>query len=512
MNARISRLFPLMRNASKSTATSKNPAGLEKDVNAILLCVGMAGVPAVFGTTPLISSISQRMGDCIDVLCTTTSNDGTSSANDLAAMRSLIASILLTEDGDRVTNAMAKSSKQVMLAKEDDGGGGGLLGSTKRRSVDQTALGLVEDENPLIINSADMARATVERLAVLSVCESDTQFRKFEGRNKEPEKGAGTKKRLRKTTKDADLDGFDFRGKARSTPYNVSSSASSVSGSTTTTLPSSDASFSMRSTASSGSNLALKGPKKDTSSRASNRAPLLRPSKDDPGRNRRSTMGHTSSVASRGRNPAGGRRPSGFGDTNGAAAGGFAFGNSTHSKQSLRSQSDAASMASSRSQTQSQSSRQQDFDPFQDIAAHTPAPGFGSELVDGNGNDFGSNDSAKVLVNIALNEDLTCFYKLSKMSSCTVEGVVQVQVKSNADQGVPFFLLIRDPSKHIQSIQENKKFADSMADSLASEPASTRPDYMFTVSVPKADNYFPVMRYKCGNELRPVPIVSLSCR
>jgi hypothetical protein len=81
-------------------------------------------------------------------------------------------------------------------------------------------------------------------------------------------------------------------------------------------------------------------------------------------------------------------------------------------------------------------------------------------------------------------------------------------VKSNTQEGVPFFLLIRDPSKHIHSIQENKKFADNLEDSIAQEPPSRRPDYKFTVSVPKADNYFPVMRYKCGNELRPVPIVS----
>jgi hypothetical protein len=82
-------------------------------------------------------------------------------------------------------------------------------------------------------------------------------------------------------------------------------------------------------------------------------------------------------------------------------------------------------------------------------------------------------------------------------------------VKSNTEKGGPFFLVIRDPSKHLQSIQENKKFADNMADSLRHENPSTRPDYKFTVSVPKADNYFPVMRYKCGNELRPVPIVSI---
>lgn len=85
----------------------------------------------------------------------------------------------------------------------------------------------------------------------------------------------------------------------------------------------------------------------------------------------------------------------------------------------------------------------------------------------------------------------------------------QVQVKSNTQSGGPFSLLVRDPSNHILSIQENKKFADNMASSLAREPPSTRPDFKFTVSVPRADNYFPVMRYKCGSELRPVPIVSV---
>lgn len=48
-----------------------------------------------------------------------------------------------------------------------------------------------------------------------------------------------------------------------------------------------------------------------------------------------------------------------------------------------------------------------------------------------------------------------------------------------------------------------------MAASLANEPENSRPDHKFTVSVPKTEGYFPVMRYKCGNDLRPVPIVSL---
>jgi hypothetical protein len=38
-----------------------------------------------------------------------------------------------------------------------------------------------------------------------------------------------------------------------------------------------------------------------------------------------------------------------------------------------------------------------------------------------------NSSSGRVQVNIALNEDLSCSYKLSQLSSCSVEGVVQVR-------------------------------------------------------------------------------------
>ncbi|KAG7337878.1 Muniscin mu homology domain containing protein [Nitzschia inconspicua] len=502
--SKLSSVFPFVRNASKTLATSKNPAGLEKDVNALLLCVGMTGIPVMFGATPLVYSIQLRMDDCIRILSqhgpSINSESATVSSGDVSAAKSLLTTLLLTEDEDRMTNTMADAPNRLVLAEDEGAGssGGGLLGTNRRKSTENNnSMGMAGEENPLLVNSADQARVIVERLAVLSVCESDTLFRKFEGRNKEAERGSG-KKRLRKTTKDADLDGFDFRGTPRSS-RNVISTSASLSGTTTTTLPSSESSVSMLSTHSSGSNLALKGPRKDTSSRVANKTPpLLRPSKDDA-RSRRATMGQQLGANSRDRNT--GSRRSGTVGINGGAS---VFGSSTHSKQSVRSvQSDIASFTSRQSHSQASN---QNFDPFQDIAEHNPDSRHGNDAMDISRNDFTAAGPAKVLVNVALNEDLTCFYKLSKMSSCSVEGVVQVQVKSNIDQGVPFFLLLRDPSKHIQSIQENRKFADSMADSLASEPVSTRPDYMFTISVPKADNYFPVMRYKCGSELRPVPI------
>jgi hypothetical protein len=127
--------------------------------------------------------------------------------------------------------------------------------------------------------------------------------------------------------------------------------------------------------------------------------------------------------------------------------------------------------------------------------------GFGRRQPQPSHGTSSGESGARVLVNVALNEDLTCFYKLSKMSSCSVEGVVQVQVKTNLDKAPPFMLVLRDPSSHILSIQENNRFATNV---------SRGEDYKFQINVPRDDNYFPVMRYKCGDALRPVPIVSAS--
>lgn len=42
-----------------------------------------------------------------------------------------------------------------------------------------------------------------------------------------------------------------------------------------------------------------------------------------------------------------------------------------------------------------------------------------------------SESSVRLQVNVALNEDLTCSYKQSKMTSCSVEGVIQVREIDN---------------------------------------------------------------------------------
>lgn len=78
-------------------------------------------------------------------------------------------------------------------------------------------------------------------------------------------------------------------------------------------------------------------------------------------------------------------------------------------------------------------------------------------------------------------------------------------MKTNARALFPFQLLLRDPSEHMQNVQENKKFAE---DTSASLTPNDDIDRRYTIKVPKADNYFPLIRYKCSSELKPVPIVS----
>jgi len=116
-------------------------------------------------------------------------------------------------------------------------------------------------------------------------------------------------------------------------------------------------------------------------------------------------------------------------------------------------------------------------------------------------------------VNLALNEDLSCEYKRSKLSSLSVEGTLQVRVNTSYKDGgkhqqeqeqspVPFSLVFQDHSGHIKALQENKKFVEN----VSHEEDVARREFNYTIKVPREEEYFPVVRYKCGSSLRPVPI------
>ena len=79
-------------------------------------------------------------------------------------------------------------------------------------------------------------------------------------------------------------------------------------------------------------------------------------------------------------------------------------------------------------------------------------------------------------------------------------------MKASGSSSSPFFLLLRDSAGHVDSLQENKKFADDVSASMRNGEEQLV-DRKFAVSIPRGENYFPVLRYKCVSDLRPVPIV-----
>ncbi len=115
--------------------------------------------------------------------------------------------------------------------------------------------------------------------------------------------------------------------------------------------------------------------------------------------------------------------------------------------------------------------------------------------------------SRKIFTTMALNEDLVCTYKGSRMTSCIVQGIVQILMNSDSTAFVPFAVRVFDDDDHISSIEENKQFLNDV--SKEKEPGDEDWGHKYIVTLPKADNYYPILRYDCGDKLIPVPLVRI---
>lgn len=477
--AAISPLAQLtVRSASKPSDIQAHIKGIEKEVVGVIFCVGITGLPSAFVMSSVHYSLSQRMNDCLNIISKSGIDDGDSCST-------LLTTMLLTEIESRLTNSMSSAHEYHLFGEADDGRGG-LLNTKKKPVGMDLDIGF---ENPLSTNSADQARLMVERLAVLSVVENGTIFSKYKGKSIEK----ATKSRRRKAGRDADLDGFDFHAEITSAAESISSSAS----------------VSDTSSVRSGASRLLKQPAKDTARvlttgvkpRQASVPALMASNKDTGAKSRRQ-----GNVDQTGRSRPASRKPAPE-PFQSQWAGDTVQNNGNNFDPFSTPFSDITSMTSDTSSTRPGINAFDNKDMSMDAGFGSDAfgvssgPGRSKKRPQESHGTPGGESGTRLLVNVALNEDLTCFYKLSKISSCSVEGVVQVQVKTNADEAPPFLLIIRDPSSHIMSIQENKKFAADV---------SRGDHYMFKVNVPKDDSYFPVMRYKCDEALRPVPIVSTS--
>lgn len=111
--------------------------------------------------------------------------------------------------------------------------------------------------------------------------------------------------------------------------------------------------------------------------------------------------------------------------------------------------------------------------------------------------------SRKLFITLALNEDLSCTYAGNKLTHCAVQGIIQVLMKSESTAFVPFLCRMFDSETHIESIEHNEKYANNISHERASGDEWS---HQFVVTLPKADNYYPVLKYLCSKKVVPVPL------
>lgn len=435
-----------------------NSKYIETEVDAIVLCVGFSGNPMSHSSSSLQYGLFQRFNDCLGVLSRIGKNYGEASN----AVNMLLSTLLITEDEHRKSNEMANAAVLTSVpegATQEIAGAWAALslfksvGSSQKSSAESNSHGLAQVS--FGSSSADIARAMVERLRVLSVSENDTFLKRYQSSGQARKANldlTGNKSRFRRKQDDVpDLDSFDYQGIVKTN-------------NTSSQIIHNDLLLSKKSP-----NIALhknnarpqqllRQPKKDTSSKAFQRASMIKLS-----------------------------APRGQGSRRNLSPGVQTDHSKRNYTSTLRRIGD--SNMSTTSSTVNSSTMNSTADDLTSLGSFSTSAG-----------------RPRLQINIALNEDLTCSYKASKMTSCNVEGVVQIQLKVAPRSGIPFQIILRDPSGHLLSLQENKKYAEDMRKNAQHGDNGGRSDRLYKIIIPQTSNYFPVLRYKCSQELRPVPI------
>jgi hypothetical protein len=462
---------------SKSGGSGSNNSSIPAGCVGIVFCVGFSGLPHATGSSYLQHSLPQRMLDCTTIL---------NKIQDSNLIRTILSTFLLAEDDHRRSNEMVQAPNLVAFSTADDtdkarsllspmammspfgqamspfagnvasgvstvasgvasgvstvasgvttvasgvvnfskrmsmtgalgaSGRGGLAAGATSGAGRFGMNGLGTGDGPsseqrgitvlaLRPNSAEVALVMTERMNVLSVAESDTTLRKYTTTGHERKANldlTGTgKSRFRRRKADArdpDLDGFDYKG-----PTKEGLRKKFLAPETIDTFSS---------TASVTGSVATGASGASTQKQSSLRQP-------------RSKTAAVPTLSASGKDSTTSRRASAF------------------------QISDDYSQASGQ---KSSTKRRSTLGPtFEDEASLTS---------EGRSRTSGTNDSmsstGRVQVNIALNEDLSCSYKLSQLSSCSVEGVVQVRSGCCSDWfcGIDHLLTLFPRSKSKQRL------------------------------------------------------------
>ena len=518
-----------------------------ESVSGVVICCGVAGLSTSYTSSALVNKIMSRMEEVASNM--KRMGNVSDAEQSKTCYKALLSSLLVTEDEERRTNKMVDAELvRMVLDMEDESRRTGSRGRPAARSAVRSSLAS-EKITLAPTSSASYARMMEKRSAVLSVAEKETSLPPYaaSGRERRTKIDLVKSKRSRKGLDLADLKAFEFGKDGR---YDRDFSSTTQRKGPILTLSKRDTKQVPRprprpppnpSTGPGAFDMFGQGDKEPTGGFPWPGIPANDVSPSNMNDVGNSSM--SSSHALHSPNPSttdSMQQHRGYGsssdfdvfpvDSSAMTPSPVSMIPSTPTTGALTPVSRSSSMTESESggrpletdqntgyPVSTTRSNSEDHNMFPIMPPppppHPPAPAPASHRTNESPSvtDSETNSSkGRLQVNIALNEDLTCTYRYSKLSSCTIEGVVQVQVRSDSQQKTPFFLLLRDPSRHIRMIQENRRYADDMTEALSDQNEDDiGVDYKFTISVPRADNYFPVMRYKCSNELRPVPIVSV---
>lgn len=213
-----------------STASAK--IDLSK-IQGVILAVGVSGLASAYCSSPLEYSLSQRVDDCFNII----RKIGT---EDIQATKKLLSSFLVWEDEPKKPNSAIESRSTIVIPENDDGVKSLVspLRITRNKSTPKPGENSSEIHtlkfHMAAANSAETARAMVDRMTLLSVSESQTLLRKYDTpgiqRRANLDFSGVSKSRFRRRkgdAKDADFDGFDYKGQVKPTP--VKSSVASQS-------------------------------------------------------------------------------------------------------------------------------------------------------------------------------------------------------------------------------------------------------------------------------------------
>ena len=192
-------------------------------VMGVVLAVAVAGHEALYGTSPSVYALPQRIQDCLGALSSTSTVQARP-----AALRLLHAYLLSSSPDERATNEMVAQTISFPAAQEMRGVLSPMMMAARhhRQQDHQPPPFLVWDvtasEPPC---SAVTARNLLDQMTVLSVAQDDAAFAAYQrsAQERKAQLDVGGRFRRRKAD-DADLEGMEYKGPVKADSASTTSS------------------------------------------------------------------------------------------------------------------------------------------------------------------------------------------------------------------------------------------------------------------------------------------------